>query len=123
MLTDTQYIVLTENNFHTEVLKAKTLVLVDCWASWCSSFYQINPVYRQLQNSFPEAIKIGRLNIATAEKLAALYGIRVVPTLLLFHNGQLVERVIGCLSQPDLTRKLNSLLSAPMISRSHAASL
>lgn len=123
MLVHTQYIALTEENFYAEVLNAKTLVLVDCWASWCGSFHQINPAYNELAIAFPGQVKIARLNLATAKKLAALYGIRVVPTLLLFQKGQLIERIIGSLEPQALMNQVNSLLVNQSSGRSCVACL
>jgi len=118
MLATTQYIVLTEANFYTEVLNNQGLVLVDCWANWCGSSRPINPIYDKIAIAIGRHIKLARLNIAICEKLAALYGIRVVPTLLIFHQGELVERVVGSLSQADLANKLGSLLASESWSQS-----
>jgi thioredoxin 1 len=109
---------LTEENFQSQVIQAKTLVLVDCWASWCGSSHRINPVYNQVAIAWAGHIKIGRFNIATGETLANHFGIRVVPTLLLFKDGQVIERVVGSLSQQDLTSKLNRLFPAVAANRS-----
>ncbi len=101
---------LRPDNFQTEVLEAKMPVLVDCWASWCSSFQQVNPVLPELATEFAGQIKIGRLDIAQAEQLAAHYGIRAVPTLLLFQDGQVMERVVGSSAYADLAKKLHTLI-------------
>lgn len=121
MFSKIQLITLTEANFQTEVLTSQKLVLVDCWASWCGAFHQINPAYHNLAIAFLPHIKIGRLNIALSHSLETHYGIRVVPTLLIFQNGQVVERIMGSLSQPDLTRKLSVLLAGVPTSRSRVA--
>ncbi|GEM_PF-891733 len=123
MLVDTRRITLTNDNFELEVLKAQTLVLVDCWASWCGSFQQINPVIEDVAIEFAGQIKVGRLNIVKAEALAARYGIRAVPTLLLFSNGQVLEQVIGGVSSLALTNKLNALLLVSNSSRSRIGCL
>ncbi len=123
MLVNSPYITLTNDNFASEVLEAETLVLVDCWASWCGSFQQVNPIYRKLAIEFAGEIKVARLNIAVAEQLAAHYGIRVVPTLLLFKRGQVLERVVGSLSQQDLSSRLSSLLFSSNSNRRQLACL
>jgi thioredoxin 1 len=123
MLMNTPYITLMEDNFQSEVLEAKTLVLVDCWASWCGSFHQINPILHQLAMEFAGHIQVGRLDVAVAEKLATHYGIRAVPTLLLFQDGQVRERLIGCVSKPAFASKLNALLPSFYTSRSRIACL
>jgi thioredoxin len=123
MLVKTQYVALTEDNFNSEVIRAKTLVLVDCWASWCHPFRQMNPVYDEMAITWGEHTTLGRLNIAIHEKIAAHYGIRVVPTLLIFRDGKIVERIIGTVTQQDLSKKIGSLLAINSANRSRIAYL
>ena len=123
MLLIDQCIKLTEANFRTEVLEAPMPVFVDCWANWCGSFSQINPVIEELAIEFAEHLKVGRLDLGSAEKLAVRYGIRAVPTLLLFQHGQVIERVVGSVSKPRFANKLNALLLDRHSSRSHTACL
>jgi thioredoxin 1 len=111
MLLTARCITLTETNFQAEVLEAQMPVLVDCWASWCGSFHQMNPIIEELAIEFAGHLKIGRLNVGSSEKLAARYGIRAVPTLLLFQDGQVIERVIGSVSKQRFANKLNALLA------------
>ncbi len=113
MLVTNQCITLIEDNFQSEVLESKTLVLVDCWASWCrSSWYQGDPIFNELALEFAGQIKVARLNVANAEKLAARYGIRAVPTLLLFKDGQVLERTIGRVVKTAFKGKLSSILAS-----------
>lgn len=123
MSPDTEWTVLTYDTFQSEVLEAQTLVLVDCWASWCSSFQQINPAIHELAIAWAGHIKIGRLNIAMAEQIAAYYGIRVVPSLLFFHHGQVVLRIVGGVSKEELIHKLSPLLLGNESNRSPIACL
>lgn len=123
MRVNIQCITLIDDNFQREVLEAQALVLVDCWASWCGSLQQINPIFEELAIEFAEHIKIARLNVAVSQKLSVHYGIRAVPTLLLFNAGQVVGRVIGGVSKPTLVNKLNALLTGNDSSRSQIACL
>lgn len=118
MVVSTQHILLTDNNFSSEVLEARVPVLVDCWASWCGSFQWINPVFNELAIALDGHIKIGQLNVAISEKLTAYYDIRAIPMLLLFQDGKLVERWIGGVSQQVVTRKLSGLLLSSNSNRS-----
>lgn len=111
MLVNTPYITLTDDNFQSEVLESETLVLVDCWASWCSSSPQTNPVIEALAIAFAGQIKIGRLNVATSEEMRIRYNIRAVPTLLVLKEGQLLERVFGSPSQQNLASRLSAFLA------------
>jgi thioredoxin len=123
MLVKTQCVTLTEDNFDSEVIKAKTPVLVDCWASWCHPFRQMNPVYDEVAIAYGEQITLGRLNIAIHEKIAAHYGIRVVPTLLIFQDGKIVERIVGTVTRQSLSDKIASLLASSSNLRSLVACL
>jgi thioredoxin 1 len=123
MSMNIQYMVLTEDNFQSEVLAAQALVLVDCWASWCSSFQPINPLLNELPISITQQIKVGRLNIAVSAKLADDYRIRAVPTLLVFRDGQVLERIVGGVAQPVFVSKLSALLADHSSRRSRIACL
>jgi thioredoxin 1 len=123
MLVTVQCMTLTDENFQSEVLECQAPVLVEFWASWCGSLQQTNPIMLELAIAFAGRVKIGRLNVAIAEKIAAHYRIRAVPMLLVFHNGQIIERTIGSISQQHLTNTLNSLLIENPVSRSRVVCL
>jgi thioredoxin 1 len=123
MLLKTLCITLTEANFQAEVLDSRIPVLVDCWASWCRSLQQVNPMFDELAIELTGQVKVGRLNIAAAENLAAHYGIRAVPTLLLFKDGQMLERVVGSADKQSLTRQIRTLQPGTDANRSRIACL
>lgn len=102
-------ILLSEDNFQSEVLDSQRPVLVDCWASWCGSSRRISPLLDELLIEFAGRIQVGRLNVAESETLAAQYGIRAVPTLLLFQQGQVQTRVTGSMSKQALVQQINAL--------------
>lgn len=112
-----------EDNFQRESLSFRTPFLVDCWASQCNTFQQINPVLSGTTVDFAGHVKFGRLDIAIAKEWAIHYKIRVVPMLLLFQEGQLIERVVGGLSKADLNRQLTRLIALKPMSRSHVFGL
>jgi thioredoxin 1 len=109
MMVTAPCILISEDNFQAEVLDSQGLVLVDCWASWCGSSRRINPWLDELCREFPDRIKIGRLNVAVSENLAAQYKIRAVPTLLFFHNGQVQVCVTGSISKQALAQQIKAL--------------
>ncbi len=123
MVTTTQYILLTDEAIQSEVLEAQTPVLVDCWASWCGSPQLINPTLKALASAFAGQIKVGRLDVATSKQFAAQHDIRAVPTLLLFHNGQVMERIVGSVSWQAFANKLNALLIDSPLNRSDISCL
>ena len=93
---------LTEENFDTEVLKSPTPVLVDFWAEWCGPCKMIAPILDELAEEYEGRIRIGKVNIDEQQQLAAQYGVRAIPTLLLFHNGEVADQIVGLRSKRDL---------------------
>jgi thioredoxin 1 len=98
---------LTQENFAAEVLKASTPVLVDFWAEWCGPCKMIAPVLDELATEYAEQVKIGKVNIDQQQALAAEYGVRAIPTLLLFHKGEVADQMVGLRSKRDLKASID----------------
>ena len=95
-------VTLTQENFAAEVLKASTPVLVDFWAEWCGPCKMIGPVLDELAAEYDGKVKIGKVNVDQNRELAAEYSVRSIPTLLLFHQGQVADQMVGLRSKRDL---------------------
>jgi thioredoxin 1 len=100
---------LTQDNFAKEVLESSTPILVDFWAEWCGPCKMIAPVLDELAQEYDGRVKIGKVNIDNEQGLAAEYGVRAIPTLLLFQNGQVAEQIVGLKSKRDLKNSFDKV--------------
>jgi thioredoxin 1 len=86
---------ITDSNWDSEVLKADKPVLVDFWAEWCGPCHALAPTVASIADSFSGRMVVGKLNVDENENTAAKYGIRSIPTLILFKQGEVKEVLIG----------------------------
>ena len=100
-------VTLTQENFAQQVLQSPSPVLVDFWAEWCGPCKMIAPLLDELADEYGGKVKIGKVNIDEHQSLAAQYGIRAIPTLLLINNGQVAEQMVGAKSKRDLKASLD----------------
>ena len=105
-------ITLTDANFEDEVLNSDIPVLVDFWADWCYPCKMIAPIVEEISKEYTGKLKVGKLDTDSNQMTATQYSISGIPTLLLFNNGQLVDRVVGALPKNSLTDRINYFLTA-----------
>ncbi len=98
----------TDASFEADVLQAEVPVLVDFWAEWCGPCRMIAPILDDLAKEYTGRIKIVKVNVDENSVSAATYGVRGIPTLLLFKNGQLVETKVGALPKGQLAAFIDS---------------
>jgi thioredoxin 1 len=99
---------LNGGNFDDKVLKSDKPFLVDFWAEWCGPCKQIAPILDQIAEENPDLGNIGKVNIDEDQELASKYGIRAIPTLLIFHNGSVAETLVGMRSKDDIVNALKN---------------
>lgn len=102
---------LTDNSFGTDVLKAEGPILVDFWAEWCGPCKMIAPVLNEIAEEYQGKLTVAKLNIDENPATAPKYGIRGIPTLLLFKNGEVVATKVGALSKGQLKDFLDASLA------------
>ena len=103
-------ITLTNELFKTEVLESDITVLVDFWATWCGRCRMIAPVVEEVANEYDGKLKVGKVNVDDFGDLAREYGIKNIPTLLIFKNGEVVETSVGYKTKEALSEIIDKHL-------------
>ncbi|MDD2320769.1 MAG: thioredoxin [Geobacteraceae bacterium] len=103
-------LVLGDSNFETEVLQSPIPVLVDFWASWCAPCKAIAPLVDSLAGDYEGKIKVGKVNVDESPATPAKYGIRGIPTLILFKGGKVVDQVVGAVPKAQLEALIKKAL-------------
>ena len=93
---------ITDANFEQEVLKSDIPVLVDFWAPWCAPCLMVAPVVEELAKEYTGKLKVCKLNVDEAPNTASRYGVMSIPTLAVFKDGEVVDRIVGALPKSEL---------------------
>ena len=102
------HVTLNESNFDKEVLKSKTPVLVDFWAPWCGPCKLIGPVVEELAKEYSGRVKVGKVNTDDNTQIAVNYKIMGVPSLLLYKDGEVIDRIVGVVPKEKIAELLDS---------------
>lgn len=100
----------TDANFEQEVLQSDTPVLVDFWAEWCGPCKVIAPTIVEVASEYAGKVKIGKLNVDHNRDSAMKFGIRSIPSLLIFNNGSVVHQIVGAVPKNNITKLLDDLI-------------
>lgn len=104
-------VILNDQNFDQEVLKAQEPVLVDFWASWCGPCRVMTPIIEELAKDFEgKAVKIAKLNVDENQKTSAKYQVMSIPTFIIFQEGKVKEKFIGVQTKDKFIESLNQYL-------------
>ena len=103
---------LTENNFPSEILESSGAAVVDFWADWCAPCRAVAPTVKRLAEEFDGRVTVGKVNVDEEPGLAQSYGIRSIPSLLIFRDGEVVDQIVGVVPFEQLAERVESALPA-----------
>ena len=101
---------ITDSSFEQTVLKSDKPVMVDFWAAWCGPCRMVGPIMDELSSEYEGKAVVGKVDIDSNQQYAAQFGVRNIPTVLIFKNGELVDRKVGVSSKSDYAEALDKLL-------------
>ncbi len=102
-----KYLSATDLNFKAEILDSTQVALVDFWAPWCGPCMMLGPVIEELAGDYEGKAVIAKLNVDDNPKIAAQYGIRSIPSLLIFKNGEVVDQMLGAMPKNAIAKKID----------------
>ena len=101
----------TDNGFESDVIKAGTPVLVDFWAEWCGPCKMIGPIVEEIANEYAGRIKVGKMNVDHNPVVPPQFGIRSIPSILIFKDGTVSDQIVGAVPKNNITEVLDRVLA------------
>ena len=101
----------TDENFESEVLIDSKPTLVDFWAEWCGPCKMVSPIVEELSNEYNGKVKVAKLDVDSNPQTATNYGIRGIPTLLMFKDGSAVDQIVGAVPKTQIAERLDKIIT------------
>lgn len=101
---------LTDTSFEEQIVSSKETYLVDFWAPWCGPCRLVAPIVEELAGEYQDTMKVGKINVDDHQATASKFGVMNIPTLLIFKDGELKERITGALPKPALKAAIDRAL-------------
>jgi len=101
---------ITDSNFEEQVLKSDKPVILDLWAEWCGPCRMVGPIVNEIGEEYADQVVVGKLDVDSNPQTTAKYGIRNIPTILFFKNGEVVDKQVGAVPKAALIEKLEPLI-------------
>ncbi len=101
----------TDESFEQDVVKSDKPVLVDFWAEWCGPCRMVGPIVEELAEEYEGKAKIGKVDVDNNPEVSSKYGIRSIPSLLIFKNGEVVDQIVGAVPKAQLKKQLEAQVS------------
>ena len=101
----------TEDNFVSDVLESDIPVMIDFWAPWCGPCHMVSPIIEDLANKYEGRIKVAKVNLDESPALASEYGVRSIPAIFIFNNGEVAERTVGVQPENALAAMIDRVLA------------
>jgi thioredoxin 1 len=105
-----KYLTATDQNFEAEIIKADKVALVDFWAAWCGPCMMLGPTIEDLAGEYEGRAIVAKLNVDDNPQTAAKYGIRSIPSMLVFKNGEVVDQMVGAMPKNMIAKKIDQYI-------------
>lgn len=102
---------ITESNFENEVIKSELPVLIDFWAVWCGPCKLVAPIVEELAKEYEGKLTVGKCDVDSNQNIAIKYGIRSIPTILIFSNGEVAEQIVGAAPKQHIQAKIENVMA------------